>query len=144
MIYFDAAYIVKCYLPESGYAPVRALLHRSHSAACCAFGRVEFAAAIQRAIREGRLPEAAKATIASQLARDDEGGVWSWLPVTQRLLDAATRALQSVPIAVPIRAADALHLVCARENGYREVYTNDRQLLAAAPHFGVLAVNVIP
>jgi predicted nucleic acid-binding protein len=34
-------------------------------------------------------------------------------------------------------AADALHLITAQGQSETEVWTNDRQLLAAAPYFGL-------
>jgi len=87
MIYFDTAYLVKCYLPELGFEQVRELLHRAHTAASSAVGRIEFTTAI--------------------------------------------------------RGADALHIVSARENKFQCIYTNDRQMLAAARHFVIEARNVI-
>jgi len=143
MIYFDTAYILKCYLPEDGFVEVRQLLSAERSVACCAFGRLELTTSIRRAIREGRLPASASSTIISQLAIDDENGVWTWLPVTSHLLESAARAARSIPANVYLRAGDALHLTCAREHGF-EICTNDRHVLLAAPHFGVQAKNVIP
>jgi len=143
MIYFDTAYILKCDLPELGFVEVRQLLSAEQSVACCAFGRLELTTSIRRAIREGRLPATALPTIVSQLAVDDENGVWTWLPVTSHLLEAATRAARSIPATTYLRAGDALHLMCAREHGLT-IHTNDRHVLSAAPHFGVPAKNVIP
>jgi len=52
--------------------------------------------------------------------------------------------LAAAPVTTKIRAADALHLACAAEHGFSEVYSNDRLFLAAAPLFGLIGVNVIP
>jgi hypothetical protein len=37
---------------------------------------------------------------------------------------------------------DALHLVTAADSGFVEVWTNDRHMLAAAPHFGLVGRSV--
>jgi len=133
MIYFDTSYILKCYLPEVGHTYVRTLLNQRGSAACCTFGRIEFISGLRRAVREGRLPSAAIATVIAVLDMDDRAGIWTWLPLAPRLMEATYQALQALPPTAVIRAANALHLVCARENGCQELFTNDRHMLAAAP-----------
>lgn len=52
--------------------------------------------------------------------------------------------LSTAPATTNIRAADALHLACAAEHGFSEVYSNDRHFLLAAPLFGLEGMNVIP
>lgn len=41
-----------------------------------------------------------------------------------------------------IRTLDALHLVSAADSGFGEILTNDRHMLAAAPHFGLAGRSV--
>jgi predicted nucleic acid-binding protein len=59
-------------------------------------------------------------------------------------LSEIREAFATLPSTVFLRAADALHLVCAREAGFSETHTNDRHMLAAASEFGLTGINVIP
>jgi predicted nucleic acid-binding protein len=144
MIYFDMAYIVKCYVHEPGSVEVRKLLHQHQTIGCCALGRVEFATSILRAVRERRLDERVLNTVFTILDEDNQGGVWTWLPLSVAVVQDTFQTLRGLSPAVAIRAGDAIHLACAKEHGFREVHTNDRHLIAAASHFGLKAVNVIP
>ncbi|HEX7670171.1 MAG TPA: type II toxin-antitoxin system VapC family toxin [Polyangiaceae bacterium] len=143
MIYFDAAFIAKCYLNEPGADRVRKFARSSDGLCACEVGRLEFFSTVKRHQREGRLTRAEVRAVLTRFESDDGNGVWSWLPVTAALLQAACEAVRELPVEVPLRALDALHLQCARDEGLSEVYTNDRHMTAAAPHFRLIARNLL-
>lgn len=143
MIYFDAAYIAKCYLNEPGADRVRELAQTAPGLASCEFARIEFFSVVQRHLREAHLTPSEAAAALSEFEQDERGGVWHWLPVHSRLVRETCARLRSLPRNTLIRAADALHLGCAVDNGFREIYTNDRRMLVCAARFRIEAKNVI-
>ena len=143
MICFDANYLVRCYLDEPGAAEVRALA-AAERVACVEWGQAEVAAAFHRKLREGVLTPPSFAAAMGQFEADLRTGLFVWLPVTSALVAQVRQSFAALPSTIFLRAADAVHLVCAREAGFQEIYTNDRHMLAAAPHFGLKGVNVIP
>lgn len=70
-------------------------------------------------------------------------GVWQWLGVTSELLEKTRAAALELPNTVLLRSGDALHLACAEEHGFEEVYTNDRHMLKAVRYFHLTGVNVL-
>lgn len=143
MIYFDAAYIAKCYLNEPGAERVRSLAHAAPGLASCELARLEFACILQRHLREGHITRREAASVRREFGHDERAGVWRWLPVTSALIERACEQVGRLPPTVFLRSGDVVHLRCAREHGFREVHTNDRHLLAGAPHFGLIGVNVL-
>ena len=144
MIYFDAAYIAKCYLNEPGAERVREVAYRADGIASCELARLEFAAILKRHVRERHVTRREMAAILKEFANDENQGVWQWLGVTSELLEKARKAVLDTPSAVLLRSGDALHLACAEEHGFDEVFTNDRRMLEAARYFRVAGVNVLP
>ena len=143
MIYCDTSYLVRLYLTESGSAEVRALCS-GNSVASSVHSLAEVPAAFHRAYREGRLPAEVFAAALSQLETDRSRNSIAWLDLPKPLLEGMSACYASMPATAFLRAADALHLACAAANGFNEVYSNDRHFLAAAPHFGLRGINVIP
>jgi predicted nucleic acid-binding protein len=141
-LYFDTAYLAKCYWNEPGGKLVRELARKADGLYSSAVCIAEMACLAHRKVREGPTTPA-DAVVRRDLFLDDvNSGVITAVPVTDRLLrrvDATTRAL---PPSCYLRTFDALHLVTAADAGFVEVWTNDRHMLAAAQHFGLAGRSV--
>jgi predicted nucleic acid-binding protein len=81
--------------------------------------------------------------ILKEFEDDEKNGVWQWFGVTSELLEKARKAVLDIPSTVFVRSGDALHLACAEEHGFEELYTNDHHMLQAARYFHVTGVNVL-
>ncbi|MGQ0655405.1 MAG: hypothetical protein ACT4P4_24615 [Betaproteobacteria bacterium] len=73
------------------------------------------ASAFHRKWREGGFSEMVFGEVSEQFADDCAAGLWQWLPLMPALIEASARAVRAIPQTVFLRAADALHLSCARE-----------------------------
>ena len=143
MIYFDTSYIIKCYLNEEGSAEVRALAESAEGIGCSLHGRVEFWAAVKRNVREGKISIDEAIETFERFKEDEEAGVWTWFGVGTTSVNLTCEKIEEAAETVFLRAADALHLGCAVEQGFSEVFTHDKHMLAAAPSFGITARDVI-
>ena len=143
MLYFDSAYIAKCYLPEAGHKEVCALATRAGRIASAATARLEVVAVFHRKLREQAISAAVHRELHRQFTEDISRGVWHLLPATDSLLAKAQTHFETLPPAVFLRSADCLHLASARDAGFAEIYSNDRHLLAAASRFGLKGIDVI-
>jgi predicted nucleic acid-binding protein len=130
-------------LNEAGAERVRAVARGAPGLASCEFGRLEFVCALHRHLREGHLTAREARAVLGDLAADEASGVWRWLPVNSALLRAAGERVRRLPRSAALRAGDALHAAAAAEHGFGEIYTNDRHLMAACPHFGLRAIDVL-
>lgn len=144
MIYFDSAYIAKCYVREHGTDAVLDLAETSAGRASVVIAATEVQAAFHRCWRENSFDQATYLAISRRFEQDQVSGHWHWIPVTEGLVRRTVVAFQSLPPDIFLRSADCLHLCAAAEGGFKEIYSNDRRLLAAAPHFGLQPVDVIP
>lgn len=142
MIYCDSAYLLKFYIREPGSDEVRALFEENDIASC-AHARLEIVAAIHRKWREGLITKTMFQQIVEQFQSDTKSDSWTWYSIDESLLASTEAAYRTLSPTVFLRASDALHLACAKEHGFREIYSNDARLLAAAKHFGIKGRNVI-
>ena len=143
MIYFDATYIAKCYLNEPGGDRVRQVAYGAAGLASCELARLECASILKWHVRERHVTRREMTAILKDFEEDEQNGVWQWFGVTSELLERTRKAVLEIPSTVFLRSGDALHLACAEEHGFQEVYTNDRHMLKAARHFHLTGVNVL-
>ena len=141
MIYFDAAYIAKFYLDEPDSDRVRKLAENSGEVACCLHGRVEVLIAFHRKFRERAFSARSFHAVHEQFEADCESAVWAWLPISAKLITILSDRVSKLERCVFLRAADALHLASAAEQGFKEIYSHDRHLLAAATSFDLRGLS---
>ena len=143
MIYLDTSYLVKLYADEPGAAAVLAWAEGKGDFVCAAHGRLELFAAFKRHQREGSLTGPDLQALLQQVRNDESSGLVRWLPISTELIATACEQVLALPPSAFVRAADALHLACAADAGLKEIYSHDRHLLAAAPHFKLTGIDVI-
>jgi predicted nucleic acid-binding protein len=141
-LYFDTAYLAKCYWNEPDGRMVRELAQQAEGLYSSSICIAEMACLAHRKVRE-RPGAEAEAAIKRDLFLDDlSSGVITATPVTERLLRQVEMVTRALPRTCYLRTFDALHLVTAADSGFMEIWTNDRHMLAAAPHFGLRGRSV--
>jgi predicted nucleic acid-binding protein len=63
------------------------------------------------------------------------------LGFTPAIIARVEEGFRKLPANVFLRAGDAIHLATAAENGFKEIYSNDKHLLAAARVFKLKGIN---
>jgi predicted nucleic acid-binding protein len=141
-LYFDTAYLAKCYWNEPDGKEVREMARRADGLTSSAICVAEMACLVHRKTREGSATPA-DALVRQELFRDDlRSGAVTAVAVTERLLRRVEERVRGLPPSCCIRSIDALHLVTAADSGFSEIWTNDRHMLAAASHFGIAGRSV--
>jgi predicted nucleic acid-binding protein len=142
-VYLDSAYIAKFYVNEPDAPAVRKLLREaSHVCSSSSWAMAEVTCVFHRHIREGSLTLKQGHELIDVFRNHVESDLWSLIPLTDALLRRTATLIRGLPRDVPIRAADAVHMATALEVGEPEIWTNDRHLLAAATHFGIVGRSV--
>jgi len=142
LIYFDSAYLVKCYLTDPDSQRVRKLAARAGAIFSSSVCLAEFACAVHRATREKAITPSQSVEIRRAFSASVREGIISVIPLSERILDSLQDFLATMPIDLFLRSGDAIHLASARQEGFSEIWTNDRHLLRAAPHFGMVGRSV--
>jgi predicted nucleic acid-binding protein len=141
-MYLDSAYIAKFYVNEPDSPAVRAAIRRAGALVSSAWSLGEVSCALHRHLREGFLDSGQVRELVRAFLEHVDAGVWTLIPVSERVLRRVASSVGSAPPGVYLRAGDAVHLVTAQDIGEREIWTNDRHMLAAAPHFGLVGRSV--
>ena len=141
MIYLDASYIAKLYLAEPDSQRIQTHA-KDQVISCSAIGMLEVTSVFHRKWREGLIPEANFHAYCRQFIADDKDGLFRWYPVKNELLLRAVGKYHVLLPSVFLRASDALHLITAVDHGFKEIFTSDRHLLAAAASFGLTGIKL--
>lgn len=140
-MYLDTAYIVKVYLNEPESAPIRKLVKEAGIAHSSGLALAEAQCVFHRQVRDGVISAAGRQLARLFLDHIDEG-LWNLVPAADRLLRRAGAMVISAAPTVFLRTVDAVHLATAADLGESEIWTNDRHMLKAAPHFGLIGRTV--
>ncbi len=141
-LYLDTALLAKLYCNEPGSDDVRAFMIRSdREVSCSELTRMELAATFHRKWREGEINKAQFNELRTQFEDDVSNERIRWLPLTKGLIERVEASFYTLPSNIFLRAGDALHLATAAEEGFKEIYSNDRRLLAAASLFKLKGIN---
>jgi predicted nucleic acid-binding protein len=142
MIYLDSSYIFKCYINEPGTPRVLSLVQNSSGCSSSLHARTEFWSGLHRRVCETVTSIEDARKIWRQFEEDERTGVWHWLPLNDIVIRRACDVFEKLPPEVFLPSGDALHLACAAENRFTELYSGDRTLLSAATHFGLNGISV--
>jgi hypothetical protein len=133
VIYFDVAYVAKCYLNEPGADRVREVAYGADGLASCELARLEFASILKRHVRERHVTRREMTAILKDFEEDEQNGVWQWLGVTSQLLekpappsssflaqsssDPVTRCTWRAPRNMALRRFTRTTATCSRRHG---------------------------
>ncbi len=141
-MYLDTSYIAKFYFNEPESSRVRELVRKADAVYSSLWAFAEFHAVLHRHLREGGLSQSDVRRLGLRFSQHIEDGLWNLISVNEALLRRTSASILAAPRDLFLRTADAVHLTTAQELGEREVWTNDRHMLAAADYFGLTGRSV--
>ena len=136
MIYFDATFLAKLYLREKESEAVREMARTTKATVVSSIlGKMETEATFHRKFRERELTSSHLRFLHQQFQGDIEEGRIKWFLLSQPVIDLVSQTFRTLPDNIYLRTGDAIHLATAAEAGFKEIYSNDKHLLAAATLF---------
>lgn len=141
-MYLDTSYIAKFYFNEPESPRVRELIRKANAVYSSLWAFAEFHAVLHRHLREGSFSHSDARDLGLRFSEHIEDGLWNLISVNEALLRRTSALMLAVPGDLFLRTADAVHLTTAQDLGEREVWTNDRHMLAAAHCFGLIGRSV--
>ena len=142
MIYFDATFLVKLVIDEPGSGSLLEFVRERDDVITSSItSRIEVISALHRKHRERAITHGGMLKAHRQFFREIETGRISCIVFSRSIVERVEDAFQKLPPTIFLRAGDAIHLATASEAGFKEIYSNDRHLLAAATLFKLKGIN---
>jgi uncharacterized protein len=142
MIFCDTSALAKYYVDEVGSLALRSRLRSEDAVMASELARVELMSVFHRRMREREWTREQFQAAASQLSRHDATQYWTWLPVSDLIIGAASQLYLSLSESVFLRASDCLHLVTALHHGFEEVCTFDRHQQEAVQALSLAVIKL--
>jgi predicted nucleic acid-binding protein len=141
-MYVETSILAKLYLNEPESDSARRFVAGFYARPTCSvLGRMELFSTFHRKLRERALTQAEFNFLVGQYEQDIAARRIEWLPLSGGIMDLVQESYRKLSSTIFLRAIDAIHLATAAENGLKEIYSNDKHLLAAAPVFKLKGIN---
>jgi len=135
-VYLDSSGLAKLYLPEPDSAALERVLRGRADLLVSDLVVTEIVSAVSRRRRAGGIPTAAAGPIHRALLAHLQAGLYRAVDLSPGVHREAERLLLALE-AIPLRAADALHVALALAAGAATVVTFDARLAAASRAVGL-------
>ncbi|WP_404423044.1 type II toxin-antitoxin system VapC family toxin [Nibricoccus sp. IMCC34717] len=143
MIFCDTSALAKFYVPELESPAVRRGLEGEDEVYASALAKVELLGVFHRRWREGKWTQSDFNLCVRQFQKDDLSGFWRWVPLDDRIVDAAMGTFTTLSPSLFLRSSDCIHLVTALHQGFDSVYTYDAHQTLAASALGLTAKTFV-
>ena len=141
-MYLDTTLLAKLYVKEDGSERAQKFVASAYQRPVCSIhGKMEILATFHRKWREGLISQAELNAVHLQFELDDSRDRIEWLPLTNSIIERVQAVFMKLPATIFLRTGDAIHLATAAEVGLKEIYSNDRHLLVAAPVLKLKGIN---